>query len=74
LTEKGIINKKKVINFLENDKWHSLPDYLGKKNFPSVTSRDFLTDLLGNVAGCKKTITNWINYKGKNDSKDIELE
>jgi|SRR3989338_1542320 len=61
--EKGIRNPKKVKEFLENNKHHSYPDYLGKKNFPSVTQRDFLLETMGGVEGCKAYVDNWITYK-----------
>ncbi|MBU2539601.1 transposase [Patescibacteria group bacterium] len=61
--EAGIKNPEKVIEFLENDKWHSYPDYLGKKNFPSVTEREFLLDIMNGAEGCREFINNWIKYK-----------
>ncbi len=41
------INWKRGMKYLENYRWSSFPDYIGKKNFPSVTSRDFLLEFLG---------------------------
>jgi len=32
---------------LENYRWSSFPDYVGKKNFSSVTERKFLLDIFG---------------------------
>lgn len=61
--EKGIKNIEDVKKFLENNKRHSYPDYLGKKNFPSVTQRDFLSEFMGGEDGCKEIIDNWIMYK-----------
>ena len=72
--EKGIKNPEKVIAFLENSKRHSYPDYLGKKNFPSVTQRDFLLEIMGGVEGCKAEIDNWVRYKRLEDFGDIVLE
>ncbi len=76
--EKGIKNSEKVIKFLENYKWSSYSDYIGKKNFPSVTKRDFLLNVMGKEEGCKKFIENWVRYKGeiKKLSKlsNVELE
>lgn len=63
--EKGIKNLEEVIKFLENYKWSSYPDYIGKKNFPSVTSRDFLIETMGGISGCREFIDNWLKYKGK---------
>lgn len=61
--ENGIKNPKKVIKFLENDKRHSYPDYLGNKNFPFVTQRDFLLKIMGGIDGCKQEINNWVLHK-----------
>jgi putative transposase len=65
--EKGFKNSERVIEFLENDKHHSYLDYLGKKNFPSVTQRGFLSDVMGGPSGCKTWIDAWVNHK-----KDLE--
>ena len=73
--EKGIENPKKVIEFLENFKWSSYPDYIGKKNFPSVTEREFLLEVMGGEEGCRKFVEDWVKYKKEiKDFSDIELE
>lgn len=64
--ERGIKYPKRAIKFLEEKyRWSSLFDYFGKKNFPSVTKRDFLLKIMGWPEGCKKAIEDWIIYKGK---------
>lgn len=63
--EKGIKNPEKIIEFLENYKWSSYLDYIGKKNFPSVTDREFMLKIMGGEKGCKKFIESWIKYKGE---------
>lgn len=63
--EKGITNPKKAIKFLESYKWSSYPDYMGKKNFPSVTNREFLLKVMDGKRGCKAFIENWVKYKGE---------
>ncbi|MBU4299414.1 transposase [Patescibacteria group bacterium] len=65
----GIANPGKVIKFIENYKWSSYQDYIGKKNFPSLTSRDFLLKIMGGKEGCKKWVEGWI--KQKNEIKKI---
>jgi putative transposase len=35
------------IDFLEGYRWSSFPDYVGKRNFPSVTERGFILDIFG---------------------------
>ena len=73
--ENGIQNPEKVIEFLENNKRHSYLDYLGKKNFPSVTERDFLSQLMAGSEGCKTYVDAWINHKKElKDWADIVLE
>jgi len=61
--EKGIKNYKKVKEFLEGNKRHSYLDYIGKKNFHSVTEREFLSELMGGIVGCKDAVNNWIIHK-----------
>jgi len=46
-----LIPKKQNLNtltFLQNYKWSSLPDYLGLKNFPSITERKNILSLYKN--------------------------
>ncbi len=48
------------MEFLENYRWSSLPDYLGKKNFPSITERDFILDSVGGIKAYKKAIKEFL--------------
>lgn len=58
--EKGIKNIKKAERFLEEYRWSSFPDYLGKKNFPSVTERRFLLTIFNNdIIAYKKFVLVW---------------
>lgn len=63
--ELGIKNPAKAIKFLENYKWSSYPDYIGKKNFPSVTEKNFLSEIMGGRQGCEKFLENWVEYKSE---------
>jgi len=45
--EKGVENPKDTISYLEKYRWSSYLDCIGKKNFPSVTSRETLIDSFG---------------------------
>jgi len=70
LIEKGwkngkIDNFRKADKFLENYKWSSYQDYIGKKNFPSVSKRDFLLEFLGTEEKCRESVKDWIRNKGK---------
>lgn len=53
------------MTFLENYRWSSLPDYIGKKNFPSVTQRDFLLESFDGTEGYKKDIKEWVEGNNK---------
>ena len=70
--EKGILNPREAIKFIENYKWSSYQDYLGKKNFPSMTERDFLLGVMGGENNCKSFVDDWLQYKNE-ISKFIEL-
>ena len=55
----------KTIKFLENYKWSSYLDYIGVKNFPSVTQREFMLELFGGENNCKTFIEDYIKNKGE---------
>ncbi len=63
--EAGIKNLKKILEFLENYKWSSYSDYIGKKNFPSVTDREFMLEIMGGEKGCIEFVKDLVKYKGK---------
>ncbi len=74
--EKGIDNIEEAIKFLEEKyKWFSYPDYLQKKNFPSLTSREFLTKVMDESEGCRRFVEGWLRFKKElTDFKDITIE
>lgn len=49
-----ISNSKKARRFLESDRFSSYLDYIGEKNFPSVTKREFLAEIIGEPKQFKK--------------------
>ncbi len=63
--ELGIRNHstEEVLKFLEGYKWSSYQDCIGIKNFPSVTQRDFLLEMMGGAEGLKNVIKDWIEHK-----------
>jgi len=63
--EKGIRNPEKAIKFLETYKWSSYLDYIGKKNFPSVSRRKFISEVMGGSDDCKESVNDWIKYKNQ---------
>lgn len=60
--EGGIKKSEMVIDFIENYKWSSYSDYLGKKNFPSVTNRDLFNSMMTSTEW-KKFVDEWVNFK-----------
>lgn len=73
--EKGIKNLKKINEFLESYKWSSYLDYINKKNFPSLTNREFLLEVMDGEVGCKNFIKDWLGYKKEiRDFSEVELD
>lgn len=56
---------KKAVDFLQSYRWSSHLDYCGKKNFPSVTQREFLLKFFGGEVKYEKSILSWL--------KDMDL-
>jgi len=64
--EKKIKNIKETINFLNSYRWSSYLDYIGIKNFPSVTSRELLSEFFNGPKEYKLATEKWL--------KEIDLE
>jgi len=56
----NINNQKKAITYLKKYRWSSHLDYLGIKNFPSITSRDYMLKILGGSELYEKNIEDWL--------------
>ncbi len=72
--EKEIKDYRKAIKFLENYRWSSFLDYIGKKNFPSVTSRRFLLDFFDGPEQYKADTLKWLKELNLEEVKDVALE
>ncbi len=72
--EREIKNYKEATEFLENYRWSSFPDYIGKKNFPSVTQREFLSKFFGGPEQYKKDMIKWLKELDLENIVDIMLE
>ena len=55
----GIKNLAKSNKLLEKYRWTSYLDYIGKKNFPSITQRDFINEYFENSKEYKRFIQEW---------------
>ena len=71
--ERGRTSLIDKMKFLENYKWSSFPDYVGKKNFPSVTQREFLLDFFNGAEKYKKETKEWLKDIPKNSEKIKEI-
>lgn len=67
-------NYKESIRFLENYRWSSHLDYLGIKNFPSITQRKFLLNFFNSSKEYKKSIYEWLKKFDLNLIEDLSLE
>lgn len=56
-----IKNINQAFQYLESYRWSSHLDYLGHKNFPSVTSRDLILEILGGKKRYIQAMTDWIS-------------
>jgi len=72
--EKKEINYTEAIKFLDSYRWSSHLDYCGKKNFPSVTQRDFLLEFFGGEENYQKEIRRWLKEFDVESMRDIILE
>lgn len=72
--ERKMKNHEKAIKFLDNYRWSSHLDYLGKKNFPSVTQREFLLEFFGGPKGYENNIKSWLRSLDTESIKEIALE
>ncbi len=71
---KEIKNYKEVIKFLEHYRWSSFLDYIGIKNFPSITQREFLLKLFGGSEQYKKDTLEWLKEMDLEEIKAVALE
>lgn len=67
-------NPQKAIKFLENYRWSSFLDYIGKKNFPSVTSRSLFSRFFGGSISYKTETIEWIRDMDLTKIKNIILD
>lgn len=72
--ERKLNNFAKAMKFLNSYRWSSHLDYLGKKNFPSITQREFLLDFFGGHEGYGSSIKRWLKQLDLSDIKSATLE
>ncbi|MEK7114968.1 MAG: transposase [Patescibacteria group bacterium] len=70
-----INNWRNVINYLNTYRWSSYLDYIGIKNFPSVTQRDFLNEYFESPKNYISSVANWLKNMDLEDmGKKLLLE
>lgn len=72
--QREIRDYNSAVEFLENYRWSSLLDYIGKKNFPSIINKNFLTELIGSPANFRKASFNLLKDFDTKLVEDIILE
>ncbi len=72
--ERKIENLNRVVRFLDNYRWSSHLDYTGKKNFPSVTQREFLLDFFGGPKQYQKELLCWLKEISLSELEGFILE
>ncbi|MCX6702517.1 MAG: transposase [Candidatus Wolfebacteria bacterium] len=70
----GIRNYAAAMEFLESYRWSSFLDYIGKKNFPSLTQREFLNDFFEGPQNYKKETEKWLKEMDFEEIKEVSLE
>lgn len=69
-----IRNVKKAIDFLENYRWSSFPDYIGRLNFPLITQRDFILEFVGGTSVYKENFLEWLGAMDMDKLNNFTLE
>lgn len=60
---------KKAVDFLDQYRWSSYLDYTDRKNFPSVTQRNFLIEFIGKPDKYRRDTEDWLGDNVDNWAK-----
>lgn len=74
--KEGVQDDGEAIDLLENYKWSSYQDYIGKKNFPSIIQgeKEYVLNLMNGGRGCREFTESWIRYKKELKDPSLILE
>ncbi len=61
------------MEYLKKYRWSSFPDYIGIKNFPSVTSREFLLEFFGGEKEYRKATEQWLTERNEHEREIADL-
>lgn len=70
----SIVSPKKAAEFLAGYRWSSHLDYLGEKNFPSVTDRRFFLEHFGGEKGYARSVANQLKDFSVDEVVGMTLE
>lgn len=60
------IDWRMKLGFLADYRWSSFPDYIGKRNFPSVTQRDYILNVFGGELDYKQHTVSYLKEEAGN--------
>lgn len=69
----GLKDEEKAVETLNSYRWSSYLDYIGRKNFPSLTNREMFTEMYGGQKGCEDSVRGWIQHKSDSYEEVREL-
>lgn len=72
--ERSIRDYRRALRFVDKYRWSSHPDYAGKKNFPSVTQRDFLMKVFGNPEQYQRHFEKWLKAFNLESVREVTPE
>jgi len=62
------------MDFLESYRWSSYLDYIGNKNFPLITQREYLLEVAGGLKNFKKYTNDFMATMELEEIQDLILE
>src|SRR3989338_3794202 len=69
----SVRNTDNAIQKLEQYWASSYSDYIGKENFPFVTTKDFFLKFFGDEQKCRQAVEDWIRLKGGQANFDAKM-
>ncbi len=72
--DKRIEDLPKAIHYLENYRWSSYLDYIGRDNFPSIISKSFLEEVWGGQGRHKANTEDWLKSLSLEEIQSVVIE
>ncbi|HEX9722020.1 MAG TPA: transposase [Candidatus Paceibacterota bacterium] len=66
-------DEKRALAWLEEYRWSSYHDYLGRQMFPETTQREFFLNFYGGEEKCRGAVEEWIKLKARKAKLGGEL-